>query len=323
MPTPSSPPIIFTTHAIYQWGTAVSKLLNNNYSFNLYVWGTNPYARSLISFANGPHILYPKLNVGLQKQAATLAERLNLAGSPDLANTYDAITDINSIEKSIDNFISQYDKVVLLAPNCTWDADIVEQHTIFGGIVEWICKTCQFIESTDFNLNVGIIIRVHPAEASLWKSLPHLQDQLPDSLITSKRILFISGSFKISSAQISSKCNLSIVYSGKTIQEIAWTQSTPILVPSGSIDSSTPGAYKPSSLEDYYSMITNTLKHDKPYNGFPALKSAVEAFHQDLHGTGFSISDKIPYPYSSGLGIPMIDKESLSLILKWCISRVN
>jgi hypothetical protein len=288
---------------------------------SLYVWGTNPYARSLISFAHGPHIINSKLQGNVINAALSLKERLTLAGAPDLDNTYILDASIEVVQDEINKFLTYHQSVVLLSPNCTWDADVIDMDSIFNGVVDWVKKTCDYVEQISDTVDIGLIIRLHPAEKTLWRHLPCLQDQLPSRILESSRVLFISGAFPLSSAQIASRCCLAVAYAGKTIQEIAWLCRTPVVVVSNSIDSQTPGVFSPSTIDQYFSVIREASLHTSciPTN-LAGSADDVESFHQKLHGSGFNVSEEYPY---SGYGVPAIDYTALNIILDWCIKSVD
>ena len=101
-----------------------------------------------------------------------------------------------------------------LFPNIIWDGAISERDRIFSGVVDWIVQTINIVRKAD----VELIIRFHPAEATLTKWAENLQniifEEVPD-LYDIKNVTIIGSDENIELYEmINRDVDLCILYDG-------------------------------------------------------------------------------------------------------------
>jgi len=70
-----------------------------------------------------------------------------------------------SHNEALNNFRNKFQKHFILFTNVLWDATIVGKDTIFKGLIEWVIDTIGYFND---HPELGLIIRVHPAEAGVY-----------------------------------------------------------------------------------------------------------------------------------------------------------
>lgn len=317
-----SPVVLFSTHGTMQWG-ALHDFISDKVRTPIrkYIWASNPYVPDLITFSPGPHCTsIPFIGTSIDK-AISLASRLQGSTAPDIALTYPASNQIerDKILSRFSEFRANHDTVICIAPNCIWDDDTVDRDSFFYGIVDWVSATIQLVSDLSSRYSVGIVLRLHPAEASLWKNMPSLKESLSADLLAHASLFLIEGSARVSSAEISSLCTCLVCYSGISIYEARFISSVPVIVPSNSRDRLTPGCISPDTFDQYASLIESLCATHAAIAPDPASVEDIEAFHQRIHGSGFSVRD--PYIYNGhSVPRPSFDLES---ILKYAFNQLD
>jgi hypothetical protein len=238
--------LIWTSHSIYEWRLPYS--LAKLFDKKINVWGGSIYNNALISVSNGP--LQTSVRKGyLQKDnRLDFDKRLN-GGGIDQPTLF-----VDKFDEKLNDFFQRNKNIVLLTPNCIWDGDISDRDSVFNSLYEWVKSTIDFSMN---NKNVAVIVRFHPAEASLWKNRPGLW-KLFENIKQEDNQMFISPSSKVSTIELAKKSNKVIFYSGILALECLYLNIKPFCV-SNSFYSYVKGVINVKNKKEYFKIIENPV----------------------------------------------------------------
>lgn len=263
--------LLWTSHAIYEWGLAYR--LASKYEKNRVVWGRNVYNTHLISTSNGPLQIEKPKGYLYKKYKLDLDKRLN-GQEIDQPTIFD-----KGLDSKLEDFFEKNKNIVLLTPNCIWDGDISDRDTIFNDLYDWVKYTLDLAKNTkDFS----VIVRFHPAEATLWKNRPGLWKVFEEMILEDNQLL-ISPESKISTIELAKKSDKVIFYSGILALECLHLNITPYCV-SNSFYKHVDGVCKIKTKTEY----DNLLK----FNSFENLDNSGDISYNDLFCYGLEIIGK-------------------------------
>jgi hypothetical protein len=256
---------IITSHGIYSlWGSLYNFFKKKNVP--IYVYGGHSYKIDELQFTD---TLAQTLaddsfcdNFMKSKQVLNDSELKQIKDYFDLRISHKT-KDTHFYYSWIDNFndflVEKNDqsiKTFCIFPNVIWDGDIVQRDTIFDGVLDWLIKTVNHFKESKHNL----VIRFHPAEATLWKDSVKLKDVLtklmPD-LYNYKNIYIIDSWNKIDTYTfIKNNVDVGIVYDGVLSLELTYLQK-PVITPSKNRFNRGKYVFSPDTLTEYYSLLDN------------------------------------------------------------------
>lgn len=147
-------------------------------------------------------------------------------------------------------------KTFALFPNIIWDGDVYERDTIFQGIIDWVVKTVEVFKKSPHNL----VIRFHPAEATLWKDSKSLEGIIRETIADIDKypnIYFISADKKINTYDfILNNVDVGLIYDGVLAMEMLYMKK-PVISCAMSRYTGAGFAYEPKSLDDYNNILLN------------------------------------------------------------------
>jgi len=248
--------IVFFSHGIYSlWGPVLEAARMSE--TKLIINGSLPYYGGGFYLTKGPFQISLPIDIGnsagQKSVAASLLERrLNLE-TTDQKTFSVKKSDPKELDK-IKIFYSDFKRTISIFPNCLWDGNIDERDTIFEGLVDCINHTIKCAPP-----GIGICIRLHPAEATLWKSF----EALKKHIVRSNNVLIVDADVDVISHDIANLSDISIVYDGIMAVELSYTGNT-VVVPSKSPYTNCPCVIVPASKDDYWDAIEHqnqTVEH--------------------------------------------------------------
>jgi hypothetical protein len=166
---------VITSHGIYSlWGGAYDFF--KQLRIPIYMYGVHVYRDSHIQFSDtiGQTLALDTSWTNFRKKPFNLDQRKKVDDffisrrqhtTKDTSIYYSWMKDFESfkVEKK------ENSRTFAIFPNIIWDGDVAQRDTIFNGMFDYLCYTVQyFIKHPKDNL----IIRVHPAEATLYQDTP-------------------------------------------------------------------------------------------------------------------------------------------------------
>lgn len=263
--------LLWTSHAIYEWRLAYRLALK--YEKNIVVWGRNVYNTHLISTSSGPLQIEKPKGYLYKQYKLDLDKRLN-GQEIDQPTIFD-----KCLDSRLEKFFQKNKNIVLLTPNCIWDGDISDRDTIFNDLYDWVKYTLDLAKNSN---NFAVIVRFHPAEATLWKNRPGLWKMFEKMNLEDNQLL-ISPESKISTIELAKKSDKVIFYSGILALECLHLNITPYCV-SNSFYKYVDGVCKIKTKIEY----NNLLKFDSVDN----LDKVGDISYDDLFCYGLKIIGK-------------------------------
>jgi len=273
--------LIFMSHGIYSlWGPIFD--LSEFHKKKCFINGSLPY------YGNGFHLVKGPFQINTPHKLTNyiIEDQKNIAK----LIIENRLTYNNSDQKSfrvessneeeiyhLNKFKSKFKKTISIYPNCLWDGNIDERDSIFNGLVACINETISNLD--DF----GIIIRLHPAEATLWSNFQPLKNEINHN----KNVYIVASEAKVSSHDIANMTNTCIVYDGIIAVELAYLGHR-VIMPSKSTYSYCPGIISPKSLEEFWKVIK-----ENPNNNIPAKDKVAEWISNTYLNTRLSFSGYI------------------------------
>jgi hypothetical protein len=257
---------IFISHGIYHtWGPFYDFYLDNMNDIRILVYGASVYRPGSIIFCNGP--LQISMPIQIKSHAQNDSSYLDIKDrvNGDSIDQESYIFETSEVElkgneiiiKNKHEFLFNISKdpsyVVSLFPNCIWDGDITERDKLFTGILDWINKTVSLISDDSL-----IIIRAHPAEATLWSHQSKLRGLLAHDILN--RVVFIPPGSKISSFDVARASDLCVVYDSTIGVEFAY-EEIPVIMAAKSRYNYCPGIKNPSSIDEYQKAINQKFSN--------------------------------------------------------------
>ena len=248
---------VFFSHGIYSlWGPVLEAARLNE--IKLIINGSLPYYGGGFYLATDAFQISLPIDIGertgQESAAVSLIERrLNLE-TTDQKTFNVKKSDPKELEK-ISIFYSNFKRTISIFPNCLWDGNIDERDTIFEGLVDCINHTIKRAPP-----GIGICIRLHPAEATLWKSFEGLRNHL----VSSENVLIVNSDADVISHDIANLSDISIVYDGIMAIELSYAGHI-VVVPSKSPYTNCPSVIVPTNKDDYWDAIKHqnqTAEHN-------------------------------------------------------------
>lgn len=140
-------------------------------------------------------------------------------------------------------------------PNIIWDGDVAQRDTIFNGMLDWMKKTINYFILDQQN---NLIIRFHPAEATLWKDTIRLSDvidKLYPNLNDYPNITVIRADQQIDTYEfIQNNVDVGLIYDGILSLELTHMHK-PVISPSCNRYTGGTFVLSPSTIEEYYGLL--------------------------------------------------------------------
>lgn len=168
-------------------------------------------------------------------------------------------------DQDLNNFIKKYKRSFLLIPNVIWDAQLQYEPTFFNSMSEWVIETIKIFSK---NPNIGLIIRIHPAEIRRYSATrePLIEiiknnfEQIPEN------IFIINAYENHSTYRLAENVYASIIYGTKTGLELA-AVGHPVVVCGEAWIKDKGISFDPKSIKEYKHLIekaelvmTNSMK---------------------------------------------------------------
>lgn len=237
--------ILVSSHGIYEWAVCYSFF--QKVQGKALIWGANIYNSQVLRVSGEP--LQVGRPLGAVYDDCLLDIKSRFAGSAiDQPKQWDKQLDSNIIA-----FMEKHDRIALLAPNCLWDGDTDVRDSIYKGVLDWVEDTLDFAFN---NRKLGVIIRVHPAEATMWSSRPSLwkvlnQLQLPENC-------FVIGPEDASSTlDVSGLSDVTVFYSGMVGVEANALGHSVVCV-SSSLHGKLKGVFQVDSIDKYHQLLSGS-----------------------------------------------------------------
>jgi len=251
--TVSETDAVFFSHGIYSlWGPVLEAARLSN--TKLIINGSLPYYGAGFYLARNAFQVSLPIDIGNRTNQQSIAislleRRLNLETIDQ--KTFNVTKSDPKKLDEIKHFYSNFRRTISIFPNCLWDGNIDERDTIFDGLVDCINYTIK-----NAPLGIGICIRLHPAEATLWKSF----DGLKNHIVSSENVLIVNSDSDVISHDIANLSDISIVYDGIMAIELSFTGNL-VLVPSKSPYTNCPGIIVPSNKDSFWDAIEHQNKN--------------------------------------------------------------
>lgn len=197
--------VLVSSHHIYEWQAVIDNFERN---FNVQAkvcWGRNVYNENIMSVSDRPLQIGQTIGYAHPLPENFFSLRSNAKSTDQKWQVED------TLPEDLEAFVAKYEKCMVLAPNCIWDGDINERDSFLNGVEEFVTTCC---EIADQSATTGLIIRFHPAEATLWKSRPSLAAKVLPQLEQYKNIFYIQPEQKISTLALIRRCGNLLIYSG-------------------------------------------------------------------------------------------------------------
>lgn len=262
---------VITSHGIYSiWGTAYNYFKSINKK--VYVYGAHAYRNSHTHFTDtlAQTLAKDTSCIEYMKSGVLTDDIKKIVDEYFLSRRNHSTKDTSIYYSWMDNkenlSISKIDKKTLnygMFPNIIWDGDVAQRDTIFNGMLDWMIKTIDyFINHPENNL----IIRFHPAEATLWKDTAKLSDtilSLYPRIEEIPNITLIKANQQIDTyAFVRDNIDVGIIYDGILSLELTHMH-TPVISPSCNRYTGGDFVLNPNTQEDYYSLL-----NEFPFDGY-------------------------------------------------------
>lgn len=248
--------ILFFSHGIYAlWGPILDAARSRD--VEIFLHGSLPYHGNGFHLTKGVFQTSLPIDIGNSPiHESVAAERIERRLRLDTADQQTfRVMKSDSVEwERITDFCGKFERAVAFFPNCLWDGNVDERDTIFRGLVDCINNTIEYAPS-----NIGIVIRLHPAEATLWKDFEPLEKHI----LSRNNVLIVDADADVISHEIAKSVDVSIVYDGIMALELAYAGSC-VIVPSRSSYTTCPGVIVPHNKDDYWEAIKYTRQIQEP-----------------------------------------------------------
>lgn len=246
--------LLWTSHAIYEWRLPYS--LAKKFNKKIVVWGRNVYNSGLINISNGPMQISIRKGYFYKECQIDFNKRFN-GKEIDQPTAFES-----NFDEELSEFLINNNNVVLLTPNCIWDGDISDRDSVFNNLYDWVKTTLEFSKA---NKNIAVIVRFHPAEATLWKNRPGLWN-LFENYNLSDNQFFIPPKSKVSTIKLAQKSNKVIFYSGILALECLHLKIKPYCV-SNSFYRNVKGVITVENKNEYFDILGNEINVNKNSSG--------------------------------------------------------
>ena len=255
---------VITSHGIYSiWGTAYNYF--RNIDIPVYVYGAHCYKSHHTHFTDtlAQTLSLDSSCVEYMKNGILCNENIKAVDDYFLARRNHTTKDTSiyyswmNDKKNIK--VTKGEKTLNYAmfPNIIWDGDVAQRDTIFNGMLDWMKKTINYFI---FHQRNNLIIRFHPAEATLWKDticLSDVIDKLYPNLDTYSNITVIKADQQIDTYEfIQNNVDIGLIYEGILSLELTHMHK-PVISPSCNRYTGGTFVLKPSTVEEYYNLLEN------------------------------------------------------------------
>ncbi len=255
---------VITSHGIYSiWGTAYNYFRNIN--IPVYVYGAHCYKSYHIHFTDtlaqtlsldSSCLEYMKNGV-LNKENIKAVDDYLLARRNHTTKDTSIYYSWMKEKKHINIKKKESSLNYAMFPNIIWDGDVAQRDTIFNGMLDWMKKTINYFILDQQN---NLIIRFHPAEATLWKDTIRLSDvidKLYPNLNDYPNITVIRADQQIDTYEfIQNNVDVGLIYDGILSLELTHMHK-PVISPSCNRYTGGTFVLSPSTKEEYYDLLKN------------------------------------------------------------------
>ncbi|MGE7090254.1 hypothetical protein ACQKII_02085 [Lysinibacillus sp. NPDC048646] len=261
--------IFVTSHAIYStWGPCFEYLVNEGHK--CLVYGSHAYidqswlieeGKALQFLNEGPtwQNMRGRILEAVQQQRVEqyMKKRFELAA----VDTSEYFADINNNEratllKSIVEF-KQNKKLFIAFPNVIWDGAEEERNTAFSSLIDWLIYSIQLFENKS---DAKLIIRCHPAEATLFSGVQSVRDLLEKELgdlSKYKNVMVLESKVNLVTYDLVNEImDVGLVYSGFLAVELPYL-GIPVISSAKGVCSENGISEIVESKEEYASIIEN------------------------------------------------------------------
>ena len=258
-----NPDLFITSHGIYSvWGPAFNYMKSHNISSLVY--GAHAYKSQEIIISD---VIAQTLSLDSDWKTFESTYKLSAKEKEKVSDYFNGRINFKAsdtkiyygdIEKFETIHIKKTEnaKTFALFPNIIWDGDVYERDTIFKGIIDWIVKTVDIFKNSSHNL----VIRFHPAEATLWKNSKSLEKIIRDRIIDINEysnIYLISADKKLNTYNfILDNIDIGLIYDGVLAMEMSYIKK-PVIACAISRYTGAGFVYEPKNLDEYKTMLLN------------------------------------------------------------------
>ncbi len=255
--------VAITSHGIYSiWGTAYNYLKEQG--VKLFVYGAHSYRKSHTFFTDTIAQTLSKDSdcIRFMKEVQLTEEEKQRVDdyftSRRNHNAKDTAIYYSWMKEKENLTVKRQRKDTInygMFPNIIWDGDVVQRDTIFAGMFDWMVKTIQFFIN---NPQHNLVIRFHPAEASMWKDSVKLSDTIlsvfPD-LEKYENIKLIYSNQQVDTYDfVKNNIDVGLVYDGILALELLHMH-IPVLSPSCNRYVTGDFTVNPTSQSEYFNLL--------------------------------------------------------------------
>ncbi|CAM8624846.1 Capsule polysaccharide biosynthesis [Burkholderiales bacterium] len=257
------PSLVVCTHGIYLNHGPLTTLCRLR-GISLTVWGV-PYRRGTFYLTKGdtyhrallPHLNKTHWDVPLSKFEEKRAKNYLESKESGGRDYWSYFGKMKSDSEDRVIKIAKKKQVLVLFTNVDWDAQIFYDGNIFPSQLEWIEHTLVQIRS---NIGKHLVIRVHPAEADIFKSRSSIVSSV-QNLIQNHRVpnvTLIEPNDCCSSYALMKVSCAALIYGSKISLECAY-RGIPTVIVGNSLFRQKEFSYLPESISEYDALITNDI----------------------------------------------------------------
>ncbi|QMV41670.1 hypothetical protein [Cohnella cholangitidis] len=262
----AQPDIFLTTHAIYTtWGPCYDLMAEKN--VESVVYGVSAHQNNLycisdraLQFADEGQswnnfsklVFEPAQSEMVDKY---MSDRLQFK----IHDTSYYYREVGKVQAEFDDRIQSFasgEKVFCAFPNIVWDGAEEERDVVFESVTDWLIQTIEYFR----NKSEKLIVRMHPAEDTLYKGVRKVEDVLRNAIedIDSiDNVLLISAKERLNTYEFVKKhVDVALVYNGFLGLELPYLDVPTILSGRGLFRNEAINIVA-NSKEDYYRLIDN------------------------------------------------------------------
>lgn len=295
-----------TSHGIYSlWGTVYQYMKEQH--IPVYVYGAHAYKNQHTHFTNtlaqtlsldSSWLKFGKETKLTEEMKLIVDEYFLLRRNHTTKDTsvyYSWMTNVKNMNIKKNNGAKNY----AMFPNIIWDGDVVQRDTIFNGMLDWMTKTIQYFINHPKN---NLIIKYHPAEATLWKDTVKTSDVIAElfpNLKQYKNIVIIASDQSLDTYSFSiENVDVGLVYDGILSLELTHLH-IPVISPSCNRFTGGHFVLSPKTQKDYFELLETC-----PLEDYFTKEKEVEFYKYSYW-----------YLYESAYIMPMYDKQEFGHIL--------
>lgn len=151
------------------------------------------------------------------------------------------------------NHLSGY---VCLFTNLNFDTAVLEKHTAFKSMIDWIIDVIDFWQNN--NITTGLVIRIHPGEVKLRTPSKEFAAEILKPHIKTANIVLLDSTDTVNSYILIDKMKFALVYTSTIGLEIAY-KGKPVLVAGDSFYRNKPFVISPPTKELYFNTLQKIL----------------------------------------------------------------